>query len=110
MDDLKLYGKNISQSDFLVQTVWSYSEGIEMKFGIDKSAVLELERGRLVRSEGIEWPDGEKMKEADREGYKYLGVLQLDKTINKEMKENIGNEYIRRVKLIRKSNLKADFH
>ena len=31
------------------------------------------------------------MKEEDQEGYKYLGVLQLDKT-NKEMKENIGNE------------------
>ena len=52
-------------------------------------------RGRLVRSEGIEWPDGERMKEVDQEGYKYLGVLQLDKTMNKEMKENIGNEYIR---------------
>ena len=24
-----------------------------MKFGIDKRAVLEIERGRLVRSEGI---------------------------------------------------------
>ena len=45
------------------------------------------------------------MKEVDQEGYKYLGVLQLDNTMNKEMKENIGNEYIRRVKLICKSNL-----
>ena len=42
-------------------------------------AVLELERGRLVRSEGIELQDGERVKEVDREGYKYLGVLQLDK-------------------------------
>ena len=63
-----------------------------MKFGIDKYAVLELERGRLVRSEGIELLDGEMMKEVDQEGYKYLGVLQLDKTMNKEMQENIGNE------------------
>ena len=63
-----------------------------------------LERGRLVRSEGIEL-DGERMKEVDQEGYKYLGELQLDKTMNKERKENIGNEYIRRVKLICKSNL-----
>ena len=64
-----------------------------MKFGIDKCAVLELERGRLVRSEGIELPDGERMKEVDQEGY--IKYLQLDKTTNKEMKENI-----RRVKLI----------
>ena len=50
MDDLKLYAKN-SQIDSLVQTVWSYSEDIGMKFGIDKCAILELEKARLVRSE-----------------------------------------------------------
>ena len=47
------------------------------------------------------------MKEVDQEGHKYLGVLLLDKTMNKEMKENIGNEYIRGVKLICQSNLNA---
>ena len=43
----------------------------------------------------------------DQEGYKFLGVLQPDTTMNKEMKESIGNEYIRRVELIGKSNLNA---
>ena len=38
-----------------------------MKFGIDKCAVLELERGRLVGSGGIELPDGVRMKEVDQE-------------------------------------------
>ena len=71
-----------------------------MKFGIDMYAVLELERGRLVRSEGIELLDGERTEEVDQEGYKYLGVHQLDKIINKKMKESIGNEYIRRVKFV----------
>ena len=105
MDDLKLYGNNSSQIDSPVQTVWGYSEDIGMKFGIDKCAVLELERGRLVRSEGIYLLNGERMKEVDQEGYKYIGVLQLDKTMNKEIKENIGNEYIWRVKLICKDIL-----
>ena len=63
MGDLKLYGKNSSQIDSLVQTVWNYSEDIGMKFGIDKCAVLELERGKLVRSKGIELPDGENIKD-----------------------------------------------
>ena len=44
-----------------------------MKFGIDKCAVLELERGSLVTSEGVELPDEERMKEVDQERYK-LGV------------------------------------
>ena len=64
-------------------------EDIKMKFGIDNCAVLELERGRLVRNEGIELPDGERMKEVDQKGYKHLVVLQLDKVMNKEMKESI---------------------
>ena len=60
-----------------------------MKFGIEKCSVLELKR--LVMSEGIELQNGERLKEIDQEGYKYLGVPQLDKTMNKEIKENIGN-------------------
>ena len=50
MDDFRLYGKNGSQIDSLVQTVWSYSEDSGMKFGINKCALLKIERGRLVRS------------------------------------------------------------
>ena len=76
-----------------------------MKLGIDKCVVLELERGWLVRSEGIELPGGERMKAIDEEEYKYLGILQLDKIFSKEMKESNRNEYIRRVKLICKSQL-----
>ena len=53
MGDLKLYRKN---SISLVQTVWSYSEDIVIKFGINNCAVLELERRRLIRSGGIEYP------------------------------------------------------
>ena len=50
-------------------------------------------------------PDGEKMKEVDQEGY--IGVFHLHTTMNKEMKGIIGNEYIRRIKMIFKSNLNA---
>ena len=44
------------------------------------------------------------MEKEDHEVLKYLGALQLYKTRNKE---NIVNEYIRRVKLICKSNLNS---
>ena len=52
--------------DSLVQIVWSYLEDIGMKFGIDKCAVLELERGRLVMSDGIEMADGERTSTSAR--------------------------------------------
>ena len=47
----------------IVQTVWNHPEDIRMKYGIYNCAVLELERGRQIRTEGIEFPDGEMMKE-----------------------------------------------
>jgi len=47
------------------------------------------------------------MKEVDENGYKYLGVLQSEKVMNKEMKGKISKEYMRRVKLLGKSELYA---
>ena len=37
----------------LVQTVRSFSGDIGMQIGISKCAVLEMKRGKFVRSEGI---------------------------------------------------------
>ena len=43
----------------------------------------------------------------DKEGYKYLGALQLDKVMTKDVKETLKIEYIRRIKLLCKSKLNA---
>jgi len=43
------------------------------------------------------------MKEVEEAGYKYLGVLEGAGIKNKEMKEKVGGEYLRRVKLVAKS-------
>ena len=45
------------------------------------------------------------MREVKLDGYKYLGVLQLDFIINREMKEKGKSEYIRRVKKLLRSQL-----
>ena len=76
---LKYMERIVSQMDSSVQTVWSYSENIGRKFDIDKCTrtVLELEIGRLVRSERIEFPDGERMKEEARKGISTLGYFSL---------------------------------
>ena len=60
-----------------------------------------------VHGEGLTLPSGEIMKEVDENGYKYLGVLQSDKVMNREMKGKISKEYMRRVKLLAKSELYA---
>ena len=76
-----------------------------MEFGFEKCAMVVLKAGVRVESKGIELPSGDKIKELEGSGYKYLGVLQECGILHKEMKEKIGNEYMSRVKAVAKSFL-----
>ena len=99
MDDLKLYGKSQDEVDALL--VQEYSNDIGMEFGMDKCAVLGIKNGKRVEC------TGDVMKDVDEDGYKYLGVLQNEVQMNREMKEKIEKEYLRRVKLLARSKLYA---
>ena len=105
MDDLKLFAKNQDQIDSLVQTVHLFSEDIGMQFGLNKCGVLVLKRGKIVKQNGITFPNGQMMKEIDESGYKYLGIVEVDKIKEKEMKDKFASEYKRRLKLVLKSKL-----
>ena len=84
MDDLKLYGKDDRGIDSLIKTVWQCSEDIKIVFGILKCVVVSLQRGRKTRWEGIQLPNGKEIGKAGAGGYKYLGVLKLDKFCMKD--------------------------
>ena len=105
MDDLKLYGASKDQLDSLVQVVRVFSQVIRMSFDLDKCAVLEMKRGRQIGSSGIDLPDDQHISEVEEEGYKYLGILQFDQTLNTKMKDKITSEYVRRVKKLFRSKL-----
>ena len=47
MDDLKLHGRNSDQLDGLLHTVHTFSDDIQMKFGLDKCAVVHFVNGKL---------------------------------------------------------------
>ena len=87
MEDLKLYVKSKEQTNTLVRTVHMFSTDIGMEFGIKKCAILTMKRGEIVKSEGIKLLDGEVMKQVGQEGYTYLGIIELDKIKEIEMKE-----------------------
>ena len=89
MDDLKLFGKDEDQIDSLVQTVQLFSEDIGIEFGLKKCGVLLMKRGKKVRFDGITLFDGKIMREIEEEGYKYLGILEVDMMTEKEMKKTI---------------------
>ena len=61
-DDLKLFARNGDHIDNLVNTVRGFSGDIKKEFGLTKCGVLVMERGKLVKSEGITIPDGKMMK------------------------------------------------
>ena len=93
MDDLKLLSKSEDQIDILVRIVHVFSTDIGMKFGMKKCGILTMERGKVVRCEGIKLPNSVVMKEVEKEGYKYLGIVELDKIKENEIKEKTKKEY-----------------
>jgi hypothetical protein len=105
MDDLKLFAKNENEIDSLVQTVQQCSDDIRMEFGISKCATVSLKRGKRTHMDGIKLPNGQELGDPDAEGYKYLGVLELDDMLTKEMKSKVRDTYLKRLSLLLKSKL-----
>ena len=62
MDDLKLYSRCEEGLDSLVQTVRVFREDIGMEFGIEKCAILVMEKGKIVKSVRTELPNGKVIK------------------------------------------------
>ena len=55
-----------------------------MQFGIKKCRVLITERGKVIRTDGIGLSDGQDMKDIDKAGYTYLGILDTDEIKEKK--------------------------
>ena len=109
MDDLKLYSRSEKGLDSSVQTVRVLSEDIGMEFGIEKCAMLVMDKGKIVKSVGIELPDSKIIKLLQEgESYKYLGNLEADKFLEEKMKLNVSEEYIRRLRKVLKSKLNGE--
>ena len=100
VDDLKLFAKSKNQIDSLVETVHIFSEDIGMQSGIKKCGLIIMERGRVIRTDGIRLPDGQQLKDIDETDYIYLAILETDKIKEKEMKKKFSKEYLRWLRLI----------
>ena len=73
-----------------------------MEFRIEKCAMLVMEKRKILKSIGIDLPDGNVIKSLQEgENYKYLGILEADKFLEEKMKLNVSKEYIRRIRNIR---------
>ena len=106
MDDLKLYIRNEKELDSFVQTIHIFSKDIGTKFGTEKFAMFVREKGKIVKSVGIELPDGKVIKSLQvGESFKNLGILEADRFLGEELKLKVSKEYFRRLKKVLKSKL-----
>ena len=71
----------------------NFSNGIEMKFGLDKCAKATFERGRLIKSISMKLENNRTIKEIKEEVYKYLGLNKSNGIQNATTTENITKEY-----------------
>ena len=77
-----------------------------MEFVIEKCTMLVMEKGKIVKSVGIELPGGKVVKSLQEgESYNYLGILEADKFLEEKMKLIVSKEYIRRLRKVLKSKM-----
>ena len=101
-----MYSLSEKGLDSLVQTVRVFSEDIGMEFGIEKCAMLVMEKGNIVKSVGIELSDGKIIKSLQEgESYKYLKILEANQFLEEKMKLNVSKEQVRRLRKVLKSKL-----
>ena len=68
--------------------------------------MLVMEKGKIVKSVGIELPDGKVIKSLQEgESYKHLGILEENKFLEEKMKLDVSKEYITRLRKVLKSKL-----
>ena len=106
MDDLKLYSKNDQEQVGELKIVKQFSDNIGMEFGLEKCAKASFKKGKLASTGNIITDEYTDTEELNQEGiYKYLGVDESDGIQHSKMKEKIRKEYLRRVRLILRTEL-----
>ena len=78
-----------------------------MEFGIEKCAHVNIQRGKVTRTEGIQLPDGNNIKDIDETGYEYFGIIERKEIKCQDMKEKIKKEYITILKAVLNSKLSS---
>ena len=95
MDNLKMYSKRESVLDCFIQTVRIFREDNGMKFWIDKGDTLVMKKMKIVKSHGIELSNEKVIKLLEeRQGYKYLGLLEADEVMVNKIKDKVKKSTI----------------
>jgi hypothetical protein len=105
-DDLKLIGISEEELQKQIQTVKTFSDDIHMEFGLEKYAKIAFKRGKLAHLQNFVIDINREIQELEQgKAYKYLGIEESEGIQHQQMKERLKQKYIRRLRMIPKSEL-----
>jgi hypothetical protein len=105
---LKLIGKSEAELQKQIQTVKTFSDDIHMTFGLEKCAKIAFKRGKLAHSQNLVIDINRERQELEKgKMYRYLWIEECAGLQYQQMKERLKQEYIRRLRMILKSELNA---
>ena len=108
MDDLKLLGRNEKDLKNEIKIVQTISKDINMNFGFEKCARICLKTGRVQSKMHIGSTFENNIKElGPRKARKYLGTEASYDIQQKNEKEKLKKEYLRRLRLVSGTELSA---
>jgi hypothetical protein len=108
MDDLKLIAKSEEELQRLIQTVKTFSDDIQMEFGLENCAKFTIQRGKSIFSQNLVIDNNREIQQLEQgKTYKYLGIEECEGIQHQQMKERLNQEYNRRLRMVLKSELNA---
>uniref|UniRef100_H3AFG1 Reverse transcriptase zinc-binding domain-containing protein n=1 Tax=Latimeria chalumnae TaxID=7897 RepID=H3AFG1_LATCH len=89
--------------------VKTFSSDICMQLGLDKCATVTINRGQMVRGDGLKLPRDKVIDPLPLEkSYEHLGILEHGSINNIDVKKKATMEYKKRLRQLLKSKPKAD--
>ncbi|KAL1454593.1 hypothetical protein WDU94_010813 [Cyamophila willieti] len=94
IDDIKLFAESKENLSKLINITKNFSDDIKMKFGMDKCAIINIHRGKVIENDTS---INEINPLRNDEQYKYLGILENQDIDHNNMKKNYTEEYRKRL-------------
>ena len=107
MEDIKLYAATNNQLQGLLQLIQTFSRDIKMSFGIEKCRTWSIAKGK-TEMKNFTTQDVDTVEAMNEDDiYKYLGHMQTEQIKHAQMKQQLGEEYLHRTKIILSTKLKG---
>ena len=106
MDDITLFVKNEKPRKTLIHSIRIYSQGIGMKFRIEKCTMLVMKRGKRHLTDGMELPITTKSERSEKVKPTNIRVSWTVTPSNKwKWKTKFKKEYLRRIRKLLETKL-----